>query len=347
MSALPKNVQDQVSRANELIEQIYPSKELDEDGNPVEAKEDDIPAAESKPTDDKPPAAEQPPAQPTDWEHKFRVLQGKYNAEVPRLQRDLRDSQDANSELRQRLNNVETMMAAMQASKQGPEEEKPTLPDISQEEREQFGEDLIDLIERVSKRATLPEIQQQLRPLEGRVKQVGDKVAHTETSVAESKRQQVFEILAKAVPDWEQQNVDPKFLDWLDEPDAFSGRKRGDLMAEAMGSFDAKRIVALFKGFRSENAAVQPAPTPAPTETQGSGRPEPQVKLEELTAPGTPQTGTDSAPNESGKRVWTRADIAKFYADKNEYIKKGRPLPKRMKALEEDLFKAQAEGRLR
>ncbi len=64
-------------------------------------------------------------------------------------------------------------------------------------------------------------------------------------------------------------------------------------------------------------------------------------------APGTPKTGTASAPNESGKRVWTRNDIQALYAEKNEFVKKGKKIPERIEKLERDLFKAQAEGRLR
>jgi hypothetical protein len=173
------------------------------------------------------------------------------------------------------------------------------------------------------------------------VKQVDEKVATSQKSMAESKRQQVFDRLTAAVPDWEAQNEDENFLNWLDEQEGLTGRPRAYFLTEAMKNADADKVIAYFTSFQSENAAATPAePAPEPT-------PEPQVKLDELTAPGTPQTGTASAPNESGKRVWTRADIAQFYADRNEFVKKGKPIPKEMTKLERDIFAAQAEGRVR
>jgi hypothetical protein len=340
MSALPKAVQDQVDLANKLAEQVY-----DENGKlrtePVpeqpKAEEPEAPKKEVEP-----PKKEEPKAD--DWEHKFKVLQGKYNAEVPRLQKQLNESNDDRRELKQRMLNLEGMLASLQAVREPPKEEpKKAQPVISDEEREQFGDDLIDLIKRVSLNATLPEIESHLKPLEGRVKQVDEKVATSQKSMAESKRQQVFDRLAAAVPNWEQQNEDENFLNWLDEDEGLTKRPRAYFLTEAMKANDADTVIAYFTSFQGENAAATPS-EPAPAQ---ESKPEPQVKLDELTAPGTPQTGTASAPNESGKRVWTRADITRFYEDRNEFIKRGKPIPKELQSLEKDIFAAQAEGRVR
>ncbi len=357
MSALPKAVQKQINEANKIVKEVY-----GDDGkiaDPAAAPAADPNAAPvvdpaAEPVAD-PNAAPAPapapvaaPAPDTDAEHKYKVLQGKYNKEVPRLQKALTRAEDTNRDLNQRTLNLESMIASMQALQEKPAKPKtPALPEITSDEREQFGDDLIDLIERVSKRATLPEIESHLKPLENRVTQVDRKVAHTETSVAESKRQQVFETLDVAVPEWRAQNENDDFLAWLDEEDALSGKVRGQLLTEAMNANDAQRVVTFFKGFQSENAAVPVTPTPVEEPKGEPAKSEPQVKLDELTAPGTPQTGTASAPNEAGKRVWSREDIAKFYADRGEFVKKGRPIPKELQVLERDLFLAQREGRLR
>jgi hypothetical protein len=340
MSALPKAVREQVEQANKIVEEVY-----GEDGKlKAELLANEPPTDEVEPPIDevKEPAKEPAKPEPTDWEHKFKVLQGKYNAEVPRLQKQLQQSQGDNQEMRQRMLNLEGMVASMKMLNEAPPEpEKPKGPTISDEEREQFGDDLIDLIQRVSLNATLPEIESHLKPLEGRVKQVDEKVATSQKTMAESKRQQVFDRLAAAVPDWETQNEDENFLNWLDQDEGLTGRPRAYFLTEAMKVNDADTVIKYFTSFQSENAAATPA-EPAPEK-----KPEPQVKLDELTAPGTPQTGTASAPNESGKRVWTRADIAQFYADRNEFVKKGKPIPKEMQKLEKDIFAAQAEGRVR
>lgn len=343
MSALPKAVRDQVKLADKIVAEVY-----GEDGKikePEQPKVDDTPAPEPEKKPEAAPKVDDKPADPApqqvDWEHKFKVLQGKYNAEVPRLQKQLASAETDTRETAQRIANLEGMIATLQAVKADPP--PPPTPAVSDEEREQFGDDLIDLIKRVSLNATLPEIESHLKPLEGRVKQVDEKVAHSEQTVAESKRQQVFDRLAAAVPNWDKQNENPEFLEWLDQEEGMSGKPRAYFLTEAMKLNNADVVIRYFTGFQSENTADDPPePTPVTDPT-----PEPQVKLEDLSAPGTPQTGTASAPNESGKRVWTRADIARFYADRNQFVKKGKPIPKELQKLERDIFAAQSEGRVR
>jgi hypothetical protein len=344
MSALPKAVKKQVDLANKIVDEVY-----DEDGN-IRPPPQDPPKDQVDPPKDQVDPPKDPPKDPApvDYEHKFRVLQGKYNAEVPRLQKSLTRAEASNQELSQRMLNLEGMLASIQAVKSAPPEPPaPSLPDITDDERAQFGDDLIDLIERTAARKLLPEIDTRVGKVDQHVKQVGEKVAYTETSVAESKRQQVFEALASAVPKWAEQNENPEFLEWLDQEEGMSGFTRGHFLTEAMKSNDAKKVIKYFTGFQSENAAATADPAPESTPAQEPAGQEPQVKLDELMAPGTPQTGTASAPNESGKRVWSREDIAKFYADRNEFVKKGKPIPKEMQKLERDLFSAQQEGRLR
>ncbi len=244
-------------------------------------------------------------------------------------------------DLNQRVLNVEGMLAAL-ATKETPlEEPKPSnTPAITEDERAQFGDDLIDLMERVAKQATAPEIKAQVGKLDRTVQQQGEKLAHSEQAVAESKRQDTLSALAAAVPNWEVQNNDPAFLEWLNENEPSAGVPRGRLLTEAFRTNDAPRVIWFFTSFPSENATETSQTTPELT-------PEPQAKLDELVAPGTPKTGSVVAPNESGKRVWTRNDITALYAEKNEFIKRGKKVPDELVKLERDLFKAQHEGRLR
>ena len=326
-NALPEQVRKQIDQANAIIDQFAP-------------KEEEAPAEEAKVEEKQEQPKKVAPEPEPDAEHKYKVLQGKYNKEVPRLQHQLREMSDENGQLRQRLNDLEATIASFKTVKETEEQKRQF--DITDEEREQFGDDLIDLISRVSKRDLLPELEKRMKDVDGRVKQVDQKVAHTTESVAESKRRETLQALSAAVPNWEAQNEDPAFLEWLAENEPSVGVPRGRLLTDAFQSNDAQRVIWFFKGFHSENAAAATDATPAPEK-----EPEPQQKLDDLVAPGSPKTGTASAPNESGKRVWTRNDIKAFYAEKNEFIKKGKKVPDRLVKLERDLFKAQGEGRLR
>lgn len=361
MSALPKAVQAQIDKGNEIVDAIYPKNE---DGTPMNAEQiaardaaaaeaganppadppADPPAANDPPAD--PPAANDPPADPKekDPNHKYKVLQGKYNAEVPRLQSTVRDLTEQNNELRQRVNNTESLLASMNAvaptQDPVPAPAATAPPGITDEERAQFGPDLIDVIERAAAAKILPQVDAQIAPVRTAQDAAAQTASQAQHDVAVSEREKTLAALEKAVPNWIQQNEDEGFLQWLNENDAYAGVPRGRLLTDAFQANDANRVIALFKGFQTENAVVTPSdPTPPVVE--------PQVQLEDLTAPGTPKTGSTSAPDESGKRQWSRNDISAFYAKKNEFVKKGQPIPDELKALERDLIAAQREGRIR
>jgi hypothetical protein len=331
MSALPKAVKEQIARAAEIAALVYPA-------DPAVAAE---PAAAVEPAAAAEPAAPVEPSPEEKFDHRYRVLQGKYNAEVPRLQSQLRDATGVIDELRQRVNNTESLLAAMSSVPAAPATPS-TSSGITEEERDQFGPDLIDVIERVAAHKLKPEIAAAVAPLSESVARVTKTAGQQAHAQAVSKRQALLSALSEAVPNWEQQNEDPEFLTWLSENDAYAGVARGKLLREAFNLHDTRRVIAFFKGFQTEHAVVTPTsvtPAKQPLESQRS--------LDEYVAPGTPKTGTIGTPNESGKRVWTRNDISAFYAKKNGFVTKGKPIPKEMVAAEKDLIAAQGEGRIR
>ena len=181
-----------------------------------------------------------------------------------------------------------------------------------------------------------------VQPLSARVEKTEQSTSQTLAGVARSERVKLLAALAEAVPGWETQNENEVFLGWLNENDPYAGIPRGQLLTNAFNQSNTEVVIAIFKGFQTENAVVAPSEVTPPVETPA----EPQQKLDDLVAPGTPKTGTTSAPNESGKRVWSRKMISDFYAAKNEIHRKGQALPDEYIALEKDLFLAQTEGRV-
>lgn len=359
MGALPKQVQKQVDEANSILDEINKPPELDAEGNPIE------PPAEPAPTEPKvvqtvvlapedepappPEPPPEPPSAPEDkgMEHKYKVLQGKYNAEVPRLQRELKTEQERSADMQQRMTNTESLLATMQHLNTEPAATTPpspaTLPTVSADETAQFGPDLEDYIERVAARKIMPEVDSRLAPVSNRLEGVEQSASQQASNVARSERDKVLLALETAVPEWETQNEDEGFLQWLNENDPYAGVARGQLLTQAFRSNDSTRVIAFFKGFQTENAVVTPElPVTPPATTT-----EPQRKLDDLVAPGTPKTGTTSAPNESGKRVWTQQDISSFYAEKNRIIQSGKKVPEKFDTIERDIFAAQSEGRIR
>jgi len=280
----------------------------------------------------------------------YSVLKGKYDAEVPRLHDDIRNSNNAMRGLQEQLGTLQATVAAMKEVNKTPP--TPPAPLVTDEEREQFGPDLIDVVGRAAQEAVRPYVDQRVSEVAASVTQVQESASHLETGVAESNRIRLYERLHIAVPGWDVVNKDPVFVTWLGETDQYTGQLRGNLLRAAFERNDSERVIAFFKGFQKEHAVVVPDPDPAalvvdPANPPAELTPEPQQTLEELVAPGTPKTGTTGAHDEANGRIWTQTDIEEFYAYKNEFIKKNpnRELPDDVVALERDLFAAQTDGK--
>jgi len=293
-----------------------------------------------------PPTGEDAP-----WEHKYKVLQGKYNAEVPKLQKQVSEGHDTIQELRQRQNNLETMLASIQTTNQTPPKPtEPPAPTISDEEIATYGPDLVEVIQRLARAEAEKMVAAGAKPLADRLGKVEQDASQVSQTVALSAQEKTVQALAAAIPNWLELNNDDNYLAWLDQVDPFAGKKRGVLLRQAFAANDAPRVIAFFKGYLTENAAVTPEPTtPAPETPAPAATQEPQTSLETLVAPGAPKAPTASAPNEAGKRVWTQQEVAQLYAAKSEFIRKhpGKDMPEELQKQERDLFKAQGEGRLR
>ena len=267
MGALPAQVQKQVDKANEILEELNkPIEEPAAEPAPPPATAP-APVAADEPipvvtVDEPAPTPAPEPVLPEDnAEHKYRVLQGKYNAEVPKLSRDLRDSQEQVTELRQRINNTESLLASMQAvqAPAAPAEPSATeLPEVTEDEIRQFGPDLVDLIGRVAERTLLPQIDSRVQPLGDRIAAGEQSASQTVKDELKSNRDKLLDTLTTAVPEWTQQNEDKVFLRWLNENDPYAGVPRGALLTNAFNSNNAEVVIAIFKGFQTENAVVTP-----------------------------------------------------------------------------------------
>lgn len=356
MSALPQAVRRQIEQANQIAAEYYKAQQggTPPNGDPPPAP----PNGETPPAPPVPPAAATPPAPgeppappvpptPEEWKQKYQVLQGKYNAEVPRLQNLAKTNGEDIRQLREQLTATQNLLASLSAQQAAPAPAAtPPAPTrlVKDEEVKEFGADLIDVMRRVvrEEHATLlPEIDRRVAPVAQRVDQVAQAAASVGQQVARSDQQSVLSMLAQAVPKWQEQNSDPGFLEWLDQVDPYSGYKRGALLSQAFKANDGPRVVAFFSGYLKEHATVTPPAPPAPP----APSPGTQRTLETFVVPGTPKTGAASTQQGSGKRVWTRAEIGQFYADVQAGRFKGTATEK--KATETDIFLAQKEGRIR
>jgi hypothetical protein len=189
---LPKAVRDQMAAADAIYDEVYKTEE---------------PAPEPEP---------EPKPEPTpelDEDHKYKVLKGKYDKEVPRLHRQLREAQQYSQQLLDRMNKLEIQLQNMKTQ---PKPKEPEAPALTQDEIDTFGPDLIDIIRRVAKQETGVVLDQSLRPVKESVKQVQETVAQEKQTMAKSAREKLIEALDEKVPEWKTLNTDEDFLNWLE-----------------------------------------------------------------------------------------------------------------------------------
>lgn len=367
MSALPKQVQAQIDKANQLVDTLYKDGKLvlPADGS-APAPDAQAPAtapASPDPSAAAPPATPAPPAAPPaatplpqeGFEQKYKVLQGKYNAEVPRLQNTVRELTGAVSQLREQLTATQTLLAsfgnqppAAAAGASPPAAPAASANIIKDEEVREFGADLIDVMRRVARQegaSLVPEIERRVAPVAQRVDQVANAAGQVAQRVQQTDRQSVHDLMTKEIPNWIKINESAAFVDWLDQKDPFSGLVRGDMLSQAYKANDGPRVLRFFQGFLSEHAALTP-PAPAAATPAPAAAAAPQVSLETLVTPGLPKTGAGT-PDGSGKRVWTRAEISKFYADRSAGKFNSTDGKARAAAMEADIFLAQRENRVK
>lgn len=293
MARLPRGIQKQVEQAEALEAQL--AQEAAQVAAPVSIEQALAPSLEP-PTQAAPAQAPAPapapvptpaPAeQPNVWEARYKVLQGKYNAEVPSLAAQVR-------ELREKLQTVTAAPPPPAA------EPKPT---VDPKDVEDFGKDLVDMVTRNATRQIAQfasQYQGRLEAVEQAITRLTHGVTVASQTAAYTAEEQFLANLKREVPDFEAVNVNAQFIAWLAEKDPIYGRSRQDALNEASDAYDASRAAAVFKAFKQQFAAP-PAPTPSALEAQ--------------VAP-TASGGSLPAPAAPSKPYLTTKQINDFYND--------------------------------
>ena len=251
------------------------------------------------------------------FEHKYNVLQGKYNKEMKVMRTELGD--------------MRSLLATMRSD---PIEAKPGEKLLNDTEIEEYGSDMIDVVKRAAREEFMPLITQ----LQEENTRLTDILGNVSENVVIDARDNMLRTLDLEIPNWRELNTDSAFLAWLEGIDAFAGEQRKTLLTQASGESDTARVMAFFKGYLDENAVTVTAPqTTAPIE--------PKVDMMSMAAPGTVSTGAQIQSAHSDKRVYTQADIAAFYRSVQKGEFKGRDAEKA--AIEQDIYTAGPEGRIR
>lgn len=248
--ALPKQVQDQLKALEEIEKQLTTKPAEPPADVPQDPPADPTPAepTEPKPADPDPKPAEPKPA-PTEpvadekWEQKYKTLKGMYDAEVPRLHAELRE--------------LKAQMDQLRRSAEKPAEPtKPAQPTklVTDEDVAAFGSDLIEVQRKVA-REVASEFRTEIDELKAENQRLREQMTATDSKVGET----TFEArLHRMIPDFAEVNVDPKWVEWLNEFDPIIRGPRKLLAQDAFNRGDAEAVADYVKLFKQSIAPVEP-----------------------------------------------------------------------------------------
>jgi hypothetical protein len=320
---LPAAVRAAAARSNALVNQMNGAPEE------VTSESND----ETLPNDGQPPMTAndgeqgEPPERSGEesWEHKYKSVHGRFL----RSQEQIRDMAD-------QIQNLQNVIATIQAAPSA--SEVPSFKTerlITEDEARDYGEDFLKVVGKKAKEELGPIIKQ----YEAQIADLKRQMSGVSSVVQQDTQKKLIDSLDNQQPQWRDLNTNEEFLDWLRLPDPFSGAIRHDMLKAAYAQGNASRVLAFFNGFLAEEAATSPDRGEPVTGTRV-----PKVPLETLAAPGRAKSAAStSGPAE--KPIFTRAQIASFYAD----VAAGRYRSKdaEKNKLEAQIFEATREGRIR
>ena len=275
-----------------------------------------------------PPQGESPPqpapaapveGSPDYWKNRFEVMQGKYNAEVPRLAEQVQSLTGRVTEF-ERVRDVKPF-------------EKPKL--ITEDEAKEYSPEFIDMVERAAEqrvagiveplKAQITDLQRQVGGVAGETRRFtfGEHLAKLDSTFPAKQQGEAQQ--------WRLVNESADFLNWLAERDIVSGRIRNDLLQEANQALDTERVAAIFRQFIGGDGKAPPAAPPA-------------ASLNAQVLPPAATTGPTNPANAPKGRMWKNSEIQGFYDD----IRRGKYRDRldEQKRTEQDIFAAQGEGRV-
>ena len=244
------------------------------------------------------------------WEHKYRRLQGKYDAEVPRLHQQVKELQAALQQMQHHIQQVP------------PPQPQPKEPEryVSDEDVANYGEDFVDIQRRITLDATR-DLRKQVEELKAQLHQQGTQV-----------RTVSFETqLLDAIPDFKRVNNDPSWVEWLNTYDPLLRAPRRAVAQAAYAQGDVAAVKEYVELWRK---------------SQGQAAPEaPKVSREkELQRQVQPSRASAAAPSSGAKKSYTMGEAEAIFNRIQHLTAQGRI--DEAKRLDAEISAAYAEGRI-
>ena len=259
------------------------------------------------------------------WEARYKVLQGKYNAEVPVLHKRNRDLEGALQQAYQEIDALQKQLTAAPAKKETTQSnDKPSTDGtdwasvFSEKELADYPPEFFTVVDRLARFRAEQMVKAEIAPLKQTTEQLS---RHT----AESAQETFHRELLGYIPDLNTLNSDPNFIAYLNNTDPRTGTTLHQLLLAAYQQRDTARVKFFFDEYRQlMTPAAKPAAQAAPVQS-----------MTDQVAPG--RNRAPAPPVDDGIKVYTPAEVSKFYADKRAGKYKGREAE--ADRIERDIFR--------
>ena len=316
-SELPEVLKRQQEDTEKIIRETYPEDKGDEGAKPdkeaapeTKAKEPEKPPVEekkpeeAKAAEEKPPEKEEPPKADTPpegyiakaeydkMEQRYKVLQGKYDKEVPDMHESLRALKDKVEELKAKPKEEEKPKPKSPTSRESlfPQDWQERKNRYLEDYGNEYGEDTAYLaLEKFMNTLGIDDLQELKKDdLRQELKTVKDTTIRTT-------KDRYFADLDGLAPNWRTLIEDNEFVDWINQEEGNTGYARRDFMAAHDQNFNAKKVAKYYTDFESLRASP-PKETPSPkpnSEKSGVNAPDKESLISPKATPTADKPGSD------------------------------------------------------
>jgi len=332
--ALPKQVQKQLDEVEELEKQLEaqgeetkakPEVKKKKTSKKAKAKDTEVEVTDDEPIEE-PVAVEATPADDSieevseSFKQKYATLRGKYDAEVPRLHQQVKELTDQMNAIR------EEAQAAKKAEAEKPKEKVSYVTDA---DREEYGDDLIDFQRRVAKEVS-QDYEERFEQQSRVIQDLQSKISNTDNQVGEVGFTQKLNAL---VPGFDQLDSDERWVAWLNEIDPMTRGPRRDQAQAAFNSGDAEAVahyVSLFRG------SIEPV---------ANGKSDRQTELEKQVTPSRSASTVASKSSNNSSKVYSEKELDRGWTKIRDLNSQGKYDD--AEKLEAELTVAYMEGRVK
>ena len=201
------------------------------------------------------PAIEDGTHQEGQWEHKYNVLQGKYNKEISGL-KDLVD------DLRSQMERQDVVIQGLNSQQSVAAPKSIDLDDLNPEDFQGWGDEMKVMVTTVNKLKSIISDQNQIiSGLKGQTAQtpvkddgLASRIENLESEANEGRIVSYLKYLDDNIKgDWRKLNVNPKFISWLAIIDPISMKTRKEALGVAAQNLRGSQVASIFNLYITEN----------------------------------------------------------------------------------------------